>query len=328
MDSSQKIALSISVIIPCKNEEAYIGSCIGALLKQKEIYPELEIIVVDNGSTDRTAEIVGSFKSGIKVFHLANVTISELRNYGVNKSKRELLAFIDADVEVGLDWYANVLNSLTRLEKRGLDLRNIVTGSTYAIPDESTWVERVWYNQLTIRDRKKNNYINGGNLIIHRELFNEIGGFNPGYATGEDVKICQDAISKGGKIIKDISINSVHHGYPKTLRMFFRRELWHGIGMRQNLLTPWRSRDLLYAIYNIAVVVLSSVVYCSYRHGHFLVLAFGLLSVPPLIFSMTRISGRANHLIPLALLFFIYGLARSSCLVDIVIKATRRNQKT
>lgn len=92
----------VSVIVPAYNVEDYIADCLKALLAQD--YPNLEIIVVDDGSTDRTGEILMEFArrdSRIKVLRQANAGPSEARNAGIMLASGEYLAFIDSDDLVG-----------------------------------------------------------------------------------------------------------------------------------------------------------------------------------------------------------------------------------
>lgn len=171
----------ISIIIPCKNEEQYISLCLDALLKQTQHFPKSEIILVDNGSTDSTLDIARRYGTLIKLLRLPHHTISEVRNHGAMNSIGEWLTFVDADVEVDDNWGANFIRSIDEFEKKGINLSNIITGSTYSIPQKSCWIERVWFHSLTSRDKSSDRYINGGNLIIHRQLFNKTGGFDPAY---------------------------------------------------------------------------------------------------------------------------------------------------
>ena len=309
----------LSVIIPCKNEEQWIGVCIDALLKQKACESVLEILVVDNGSTDGTIEILKSYGSKIRYFVLPVATISELRNYGVLQSQGDWLAFIDSDVEVQGDWYTDLLHTIREMREEGVDLSKVVTGSTYQIPNSPSWVERVWFQQLVARDRKQMSYINGGNLIISRKFFNRIRGFTPEFYTGEDVRFCQDAISKGGKVVKVPGIPVIHHGYPKTIRDFFRRERWHGLGMKHYLFRPWQMKDLMLAYYFIMLTALFLIM--TPFAGNVLLNAgiwIVMLILPIFVFALSRSMGQAGVLFPLTWLYFVYGWARVFSLVDIL----------
>ena len=88
----------ISVIVPAYNLENYIEKCIDSI--QRQTYPEIEIIVVDDGSSDRTGDICESRASSdrrIRVFHETNGGPSLARNTGIDRSEGEYLLFVDGD---------------------------------------------------------------------------------------------------------------------------------------------------------------------------------------------------------------------------------------
>lgn len=309
----------LSVVIPCKNDKHCISICIDALLGQEAGNSRPEIIVVDNGSTDGTLDILESYGSKIRLFIIPIATISELRNFGAQQARGDWLAFIDSDVEVHIDWYAGLVRTISVMRDEGYDLSQVVTGSTYLIPNSPSWIERVWFQQLVARDQNETNYINGGNLVISRQFFDRIGGFAPGYYTGEDVRFCQDAMSKGGKIIKVRDIKAIHHGYPKTIRDFFRRERWHGLGMKHYLLRPWQLKDLVLALYFIIVTALSLILALFAGHAFLIVCIWSVILILPIfILAFSRSGGRPGILFPLTYLYFVYGWARVFSLFDIM----------
>ncbi len=162
----------------------------------------------------------------------------------------------------------------------------------YLIPEDSTWIEIVWFAQLCSRDKMNNSYINSGNLIIHKSLFNKIGGFNAVYETGENERFCKDAVTYGGVIFKRDSIAAIHHGYPKTIKHFFNKERWHGLAMKNYLLTPWKYRDLTLALYYVCLIIMFCLVLIVSGE---LFLSFittvSCLAVPLFLFAVMR-SGR------------------------------------
>lgn len=98
MDVSSSALPLISVIIPVYNVEKYVVRCIESILGQT--YEKLEIILVDDGSTDQSGRICDHYAEidmRIKVIHKANGGLSEARNYGIENSTGEYLSFIDSD---------------------------------------------------------------------------------------------------------------------------------------------------------------------------------------------------------------------------------------
>ncbi len=318
---------SISVVIPEKNESRYIRKCIDSVIKQREIIPEIEILVIDNGSTDNTIEILRNYGEKIVYYVCPDRTVSEMRNFGANMSSGEWLAFIDGDIEVDKYWISYVEKVLREIKKNGCELKNVVTGATCMVPENNTWVERVWHTQLTARDKERYKYINSGNMIVHRHLFELIGGFDSGYRTGEDVKFCRDAKAKGGKIFKDDRIRAVHHGYPKTILQFFNRERWHGLSMRDYIVSPWKSKELSYALYIYMIIALIIVLAVKGNLRASLLLGPILLLLPGLCFAIFRSRNNPIYIFPLAYLYFVYGLARGASIFDILCKYDKERKK-
>ncbi|MFW9929299.1 MAG: glycosyltransferase, partial [Candidatus Thorarchaeota archaeon] len=246
----------LSIIIPCKNEEDYIGLCLEAILKQENSH-EIEIIVVDNGSEDKTLDIVKEYHDKVHLLNCPDQSVAGLRNFGASISKGIWLAFIDADIELAGDWYFMFKKWLLKNKKMGLSTENIVTGSTCSIPSNPHWMESIWFKQLTTRDLLNDRYINSGHMIVHKNLFEKIGGFNEQLTTGEDEKFCEDVRYEGGIILKEPSFKAVHHGYPKSIGSFFKREKWHGLGMKRHLKNPWKYRDLQLAIFFWLLFIMS-----------------------------------------------------------------------
>ncbi|MDC0840477.1 glycosyltransferase [Limnospira maxima] len=85
----------VSVIIPVYNGDRFLGEAIESVLSQT--YQDYEIIVVDDGSTDGTSEVVASLGDKIRYFHQENQGSAVARNLGIHQAKGELIAFLDAD---------------------------------------------------------------------------------------------------------------------------------------------------------------------------------------------------------------------------------------
>jgi GT2 family glycosyltransferase len=87
-------------------------------------------------------------------------------------------------------------------------------------------------------------HINSGNLFVPRRLFIELGGFDETLSSGEDAEFCCRA-KKRVKIIADDKIHVVHLGNPKTIELFLKREIWHGIGATSSLRHNWFDKPFL-----------------------------------------------------------------------------------
>lgn len=211
---------TISIIIPAKNESNNIDECLNSLLKIDNNGFNLEIILVDNGSTDDTVE-KARLKNLTAVIE-PNATIAELRNIGVRLSRGEILAFIDADVFVSNEW---LVNALYVFDETGA----VCVGSSPELPQINTWVERAWQYQNTNRPtRCERPWLPSMNLLVTRDAFLLAGGFNSNLRTCEDVDFGY-RIGRFGKIVSDKSIRAVHVGEAKNIYSFFKKESWRGI---------------------------------------------------------------------------------------------------
>jgi len=172
-----------SVIIPARNEQAYIASCIESVRKQSET--PYEIIVVDNGSSDGTAEIAEDL--GCRVVHEEKKGISYARNRGSQEAKGDVLYFLDADGILSEKWISQA-NSV--LEKRS-DAGVVVGLNVFA---HEKLLKRLWYNTYTLGAYTglvlsnlllKKPYLVGNNMAIRKDVFLQLNGFES--FTAEDM---------------------------------------------------------------------------------------------------------------------------------------------
>ncbi|QDT03413.1 PGL/p-HBAD biosynthesis glycosyltransferase/MT3031 [Rubripirellula lacrimiformis] len=214
--------MKFSFVIPAFNEDRYIGRCLQSIHAQMA-GEDYEIIVVDNASTDSTPDI--AVQHGVTLLTLPHkYTISAVRNHGVEHSSGDILVFIDGDVYLHDTWRDNldpVIESITS--------HPAVAGSVYAVDPNASWVAKVWFGPL-FQKQQKVTFINGGHLLITRDLFDRIGGFDIRFETGEDHEFCERARAHGADVFNEIKLVTVHLGYPNTVGHFFRRERWHGKG--------------------------------------------------------------------------------------------------
>lgn len=99
----------VTVVLPVYNGERFVEKCITRLLKQT--YKELEIIVVDDGSTDQTAEIIRQFPVTSIILE-KNLGLSAARNRGMDKANGEFIHFMDVDDEINDDFYLELVSAV------------------------------------------------------------------------------------------------------------------------------------------------------------------------------------------------------------------------
>lgn len=229
----------ISFIIPAFNEETHILELLESIERYAPRKNGIEIIVVDNGSTDDT--VIIAEKHNVNVVVDPDATVAGLRNRGVKESSGDILIFLDADVVLTEQWQTAIPIVIRELEKRAY----IVTGSRVGISKEPNFIERMWFQK---NDVKEVNYINSGHLITTKTLFNALNGFDSSMESGEDYDFSSRARLIGAKIINNPDLNVIHEGYPKSIAEFIKREIWHGKGDNKSIRSILHSKIAILSI--------------------------------------------------------------------------------
>src|ERR687894_824440 len=153
----------ISVLVCSHNGARTIRDCLEGLLALG--YPDYEVIVVDDGSTDATAEIAGEYD--LRLIRTENRGLSSARNTGMEAATGEIVAYLDDDARPDPQWLAYLAAGFLRTEHAGIGGPNIP-------PPE---------------DRAE--HVPGCNLAVKREAMAAIGGFDARYwIAGDDVDFC------------------------------------------------------------------------------------------------------------------------------------------
>lgn len=211
--------MQFSIIIPAKNEEANIGRCLDSINSVDWPDNQYEVIVVDNGSTDRTVEIAREKRA--KVFVKPELTISGLRNFGAGEGAGEILAFLDADCTVTPSWLRKAAPYLERVEIACF-------GSPPIVPEDATWIPKAWFAvRRKSMDAAETDWLESMNMFVRREPFLACGRFDESLITCEDYDLSL-RLRAYGSIVADSAIIAVHHGEAATIGHFFRKELWRG----------------------------------------------------------------------------------------------------
>ena len=164
----------ISTIIPTYNREKYIAEAIDSVLSQD--YPNKEIIVVDDGSTDNTREIVAKYGSQVKCIHKENSGVALTRNLGVASANGDLIAWIDSD-----DYY---LSEKLSVQAKYLDEH---PEADIVFTKYENFVEGEVTPEIAARlaAETDNRYYMAASLT-RRSLFGEIGNYDEKYKIGSD----------------------------------------------------------------------------------------------------------------------------------------------
>ena len=132
-DSKYNVRMSdskVSIIIPVYNTERYLAECVNSVCTQT--HRNLEIIIIDDGSTDKSGEIADQLAKNdvrIKVFHQDNMGLSKARNIGLDKATGDFVGFVDSDDWIDVDL---IENSLKRISKDKADVAVCKTVLAYS----------------------------------------------------------------------------------------------------------------------------------------------------------------------------------------------------
>jgi GT2 family glycosyltransferase len=219
----------VSVVVCVYNGERTIDDCLGSL--EKLNYPNYEVIVVNDGSTDKTRQIAESYDT-ICLINQENKGLSEARNVGIRASKGELIAFTDADCVADADW-------LTYLVARFQSSEFVaVGGPNLPPPDDSMMANCVAVSPgaptHVLLDDEVAEHIPGCNMAFRREALKAIAGFDPIFrAAGDDVDVCWRLQNKGYKIgFSPAAV--VWHFRRSTIRDYLKQQ--RGYGKAETLL--------------------------------------------------------------------------------------------
>lgn len=216
-----KTVPSVSVIIPVYNRETVIGSVIRALLNQNQ--PPTEIIVVDDGSKDRTAEIVRSYP--VRYIIQENKGPASARNRGFKESSGDIIVFIDSDCIARDDLILNLLEGFDSPEV------GAVAGS-YDIANPENLLARLIHEEIKWRHSRLGKYTRAFGsycVAIRRDVLQRAGGFDESYkmACAEDTDLSYRILKMGYKI-RFTPDAVVAHYHPENLMGYLRVQSNHG----------------------------------------------------------------------------------------------------
>jgi glycosyltransferase involved in cell wall biosynthesis len=249
-ETSQTRPVKISVVVPVWNSREYLKGCLDSILAAIGRYGNGELIVVDNGSTDGSYEILSSeYRELARIEQLKGATISAVRNRGGRLAAGKYLCFIDSDCLVPENYLHQVAAVFSSIDTDA-------TGSGVQLPPSPHWIEETWQG---LHDHSSDGYVslmNSANFVIKADVFKVSGGFDEKLVTGEDAEYCQRLISGGFRVYEARDVSAVHLRNPKTAVAFFKKEAWRGLGMFGTAKIDWLDKPLLMTV---AFLVLSAI---------------------------------------------------------------------
>jgi glycosyltransferase involved in cell wall biosynthesis len=216
---------AVSVIVPAYNAADGIGPCLDAVLAQA-VPGGMEVIVVDNGSTDATARVAG--ERPVRVVHEAAVGSYAARNRGLEAARGAVLAFTDADCVPRPGWLAA---GLAALEGTGA---NLAGGDVVPAPAESD-LERYLSTRGTPSPRQPlahpfRPFVPTANAFFRRAVFDRVGGFDTALISGGDADLCWRAAEAGLGAPVFVPEAVVEHRVRATVADLRRQHFKWGVG--------------------------------------------------------------------------------------------------
>ena len=205
--------VEVSVIIPAYNEENYIEQCLSSLFSQS--YKNLEIIVVDDGSTDKTVNIIKSFKK-VLLLKGEHKGPGFSRNLGAKQAKGKILVFVDADMSFEKDYIKNLISPI--LENPSI----IGTTHDYEVATNTHNPSSLLWGKIRVSPKHANEVKIF--RAIRRSKFLEMGGFDPKYGYADD----QTFYYKYNITPKVAKGTTCFHRNPETIKETYKQAIWIG----------------------------------------------------------------------------------------------------
>jgi len=216
----------VSVVVTCYNYASYLKNCLDSVARQSL---PVELIVVDDGSTDATPEILSEYGSAITVIRQENQGVAAARNHGIAAANGEYIICLDADDSLHPEYAA----TLQRAMQANLALGIAYTGLTLQRNDSFSLSDFPpdfsWERQAAVGNPPSNCIPSAA--MFRRSLWERSGGYRQVYAPGEDAEFWTRGLSLGfeaKKIVPDgLFVYRVHADSQSKLKQYKPIDMWH-----------------------------------------------------------------------------------------------------
>ncbi len=213
----------VSVVVASYNGAKTLKSCLDSLSRLN--YPDYEVILVDDGSTDTTQNIAANYPK-IRNIKQVNLGLSVARNTGIHAATGEIVAFTDSDCRADEDWLYYLIGDLLNSKFTGIG------GHNFLPPEDSLTAACVMTSpggpaHVMLTDRLAE-HIPGCNMAFYRWALLEIDGFDPIYRkAGDDVDVCWRLMQRGYRIGFS-SAGFVWHYRRSTVQAYLKQQQGYG----------------------------------------------------------------------------------------------------
>ncbi|WP_444925680.1 glycosyltransferase [Microbulbifer sp. TRSA002] len=212
---------TISVIIPAYNEELHIGFCLESMHILSTRDDVLEVIVVDDGSSDRTVEVARSF--GVRLLSSPNLGAGGARNIGAKNAQGNLLWFVDADCIIKEDTLDYLLAQITETKSVGV-------GGSYANQLPGKYLPSLIHDEIELKHSLMGedvDFLASFSVLYRKDIFLTNGGFNPSFRKAQDVELSFRLVQNGARL-KFEPKSKVYHFHEENLIDYLKVQFSQG----------------------------------------------------------------------------------------------------
>lgn len=213
----------VSVLICARNAAETLDECLRSVARLD--YPDYEVIVVNDGSTDATGEIARRH-AGVTVIDTPHGGLSAARNAALHRATGAIVAYTDGDVRVDPAWLIHLVQPFLRSDVVG-------AGGPNVVPADDPWLAQCVARAPgapthVLLDDRLAEHVPGCNMAYRRDALLAIGGFDAAYhAAGDDVDVCWRLQARGQQIGFAPSA-LVWHRHRRTVRAYWRQQVGYG----------------------------------------------------------------------------------------------------
>ncbi len=219
-------ALSVSVVIPAMNEASRISRCLASVLDQDYPRERMEVVVVDNGSTDATASVARQFP--VRVVEEARQGVAGARNTGIRAARGEIIAFIDADCVAKPDWLRELL-SVSDDKTIGCFVGDILPMQGGGLISDYIHHRRLISQEVLLSSFPP--VAAGANIAYRKSVFEAIGYYDEKFTEGEDGDLFWRFVKSKKLQYRFQRQAVVFHPHPSSLSVLLRRTWLEGRGL-------------------------------------------------------------------------------------------------
>ncbi len=220
----------VSVVVPVYNGESTIKACLESTLALDYPHEKLEVIVVDDGSTDTTLRVLKAFP--VRLVSKKHGGYPSSMNAGIKESNGNVVLIVDSDTYVEQDYLLKIVEELED-HKTG-----IVSGYVATKPNAKFWARVIGFESEDRYDQMTSKYVDfitSTCTVYRKEVFDQVGLFNEGLKRGSDEDLAQRASNAGWKIVlrKDAVC---YHEWVSSVKRYFKKQMANGIYQINNFL--------------------------------------------------------------------------------------------